>query len=75
MPAVFVIGLLLIPVGMWLQRRKLRRDPDGVAEWPVVDFREPGPSHRPRSSTRSPAVNVVILLLAGYGGLHAMESP
>ena len=40
-PAFFVLGLLLIPFGMWLQRRKLRRHPDAAAEWPVVDFRSP----------------------------------
>ena len=29
LPALFLIGLLLIPAGMWLQRRKLERDPFG----------------------------------------------
>ena len=33
------MGLLLIPAGMWLERRKLLRDPTAVADWPVVDFR------------------------------------
>jgi len=27
LPTLFVIGLLLIPAGMWLQSRKLERDP------------------------------------------------
>src|SRR6185436_15702447 len=40
-PAVFVLGLLLIPWGMWLQQRKLARHPDASAEWPVIDFRRP----------------------------------
>jgi hypothetical protein len=26
-PAVFAFGLVLIPLGMWLQQRKLQRDP------------------------------------------------
>ena len=39
-PAVFVVGLLLIPLGMRLQQRKLARDPNAVADdWPVLDFR------------------------------------
>ena len=38
-PALFVLGLLLIPLGMWLQRRKLRRDPGRHVDWPVLDFR------------------------------------
>ena len=29
LPALFVFGLLLIPVGIWLQRRALLRDPIG----------------------------------------------
>ena len=27
LPALFVLGLLLIPLGMWLQQRKLRAAP------------------------------------------------
>ena len=27
-PALFVTGLVFIPVGMWLQERKVRRDPN-----------------------------------------------
>ena len=27
LPVIFILGLLLIPAGMWLQRRKLQRDP------------------------------------------------
>jgi hypothetical protein len=74
-PAFFVLGLLLIPLGMWLQRRRLRTHPDAAADWPVLDFR----SARVRKTTlliaALTAVNLVILLLAGYGSLHYMESP
>jgi hypothetical protein len=73
-PAFLVLGLLLIPIGMRLQKRKLLRDP-GAADWPVIDFR----LARVRKATllvvALTAVNVVILLLAGYGSLHWMESP
>jgi NapC/NirT cytochrome c family protein len=74
-PALFVIGLLLIPLGMWLQRRSLRRHPDRVAEWPVLDFRRPHVRRTTLLITALTAVNVVIVLLAGYGSLHWMESP
>src|SRR5678815_2646307 len=40
-PALFVVGLLLIPLGIWLQRRALRRDPAPTAEWPVIDLGRP----------------------------------
>ncbi len=39
-PFVFVIGLLLIPIGIWRQRRRVAAGhaPD---EWPVIDLRLP----------------------------------
>jgi hypothetical protein len=75
-PAVFVVGLLLIPLGMWLQKRKLARDPNAVADdWPVLDFRRARVRQTALLVTALTAVNIVIILLAGYGGLHWMESP
>ena len=74
-PALFVLGLVLIPVGMWLQRRKVARDPDSVDDWPVVDFRISRVRRMALLFTALTALNVVIILVAGYGSLHYMESP
>lgn len=74
-PAIFVIGLLFIPAGMWLQHRKLRRHPGAAADWPVVDFRRAQVRRTALLITALTAVNVVIVLFAGYGTLHWMESP
>ena len=74
-PAVFVLGLLLIPGGVWLQQRTLARDPNASADWPVIDFRRPRVRKVALLIAALTAVNAVIVLLAGYGGLHAMESP
>jgi hypothetical protein len=74
-PALFVLGLLLIPLGMRLQRRKLARDPSAPADWPVLDFRRPEVRRTTLMITALTAVNLAILLLAGYGSLHWMESP
>jgi len=74
-PALFVAGLLLIPLGMRLERRRLRLKPEETAEWPVVDFRRARVRRTVLAITALTAVNVVIILLAGYGGLHWMESP
>ena len=73
-PALFVIGLLLIPAGMWLQNRKLQRDP-ASGDWPVLDFGSTSVRRTALAVTALTAANIVILLLAGYGGLHWMESP
>ena len=74
-PALFVLGLLLMPLGMWLESRKLRRDPSAVAEWPIFDFRRPEVRRRALVFVALTAVNVVIVLVAGYGSLHSMETP
>ena len=72
-PFVFVIGLLLIPIGIWRQRRRIAAGhaPD---DWPVIDLRLP----RTRSVIVGVAlltiVNVFIVSLAGFGAVHHMES-
>ncbi len=75
LPAIFLLGLLLMPLGHWLMQRKLRRDPTAVAEWPVLDFRVASVRRTALVITALTAVNVTILLLAGYGSLRWMESP
>lgn len=74
-PAAFVIGLLLIPLGIWLDLRRQRRHPDAPPpDWPVVDLR------RPRTRTIASAivvltlVNVVLVSVASYGAVHYMET-
>lgn len=73
-PGVFVLGLLLIPAGMWLERRRLVND-SAVRDWPVLDFRSAGVRRTTLVIVALTAVNVVIVLLAGYSSLHWMESP
>ena len=74
-PVLFVLGLILIPIGMRLQRRKLERDPSAARDWPVFDFRNASVRRTALLVTALTAVNIVIVLLAGYGSLHWMESP
>jgi len=75
LPALFVLGLLLIPFGMWLEHRRLVRQPGATREWFVIDLRSPVTRRRALMFVALTAVNVVIVLVAGYGGLHSMESP
>ncbi len=75
LPALFVLGLLAIPFGMWLERRKLARHPGATAEWFVLDFRSQAVRRRAVMVVALTAVNIVIVLVAGYGALHSMESP
>src|SRR5262245_56303387 len=74
-PALFVLGLLLIPLGMWLENRRLIANPQATREWFVFDFRRPETRRRAVLFAALTSLNAVIVLLAGYGALHHMESP
>ena len=74
-PALLLLGLLLIPLGVRLDRRRRERDPSRPDDWPVVDFRQARVRRMALVVTGLTAVNVIIVLLAGYGSLHWMESP
>jgi len=74
LPLVFLVGLLLIPWGVTLQRRAIARGEKGD-EWPVIDFRQARTRRIGLGIAVFTAVNIVIFLVAGYGTLHWMESP
>lgn len=71
-PALFVFGLLLIPIGIRRQRRRaLAGQPD---EWPVIDLRLPHTRSVVFGVALLTFVNVLIVSLAAFGTLHHMES-
>jgi nitrate/TMAO reductase-like tetraheme cytochrome c subunit len=72
-PVIFVIGLLLVPIGGWWQRRRRRRDP-ALADWPVIDLRDPRQRSIAATVLALTIVNIVIVSLAAYGGVHYMDS-
>ena len=72
-PAVFLGGLILIPLGAWLTARRLARHP-GAAEWPVIDLRHRRQRTLALAAVALTVVNILIVALATYGGVHAMES-
>ena len=76
LPAIFLFGLALIPLGAWIERRRRRRGlPPSELRWPTLDLNDP---HR-----RTVAVivftltiaNVVIVSLAAYRGVEYLDSP
>jgi hypothetical protein len=74
LPAAFLVGLVLVPIGVRLERRHERLHP-GVPAWPVVDFGKSRTRRVAFAITVLTGVNLFIVLLAGYGTLHWMESP
>ena len=73
-PALFVAGPVADPAGGVETAQASCGIPRGP-DWPVVDLRVPGVRRTTLLIVALTAVNIVIVLLAGYGGLHAMETP
>jgi hypothetical protein len=75
LPALFVAGLLLIPAGMWTERRRqlAGRRPERP-EWPRIDLNDPPVRHAAFFVAVMTFVNVVIVSLAAYRGIEYMDS-
>ncbi len=76
-PAFFVLGLLLIPLGAQLERRRVARAAargETVADYPVIDFNQPSTRKRFLWFLGATVINVVILAAAMYKGVEVTES-
>ena len=75
LPAAFVFGLLLIPLGAWVERRRRAAGkPATSVEWPHIDLNNP--SHR-RAAVIVFALtlaNIVLVSLGTYKGVEYMDS-
>ena len=72
-PAVFIFGLLLIPLGAWRRRRQVAARAT-VDDWPVIDLRLPTTRAVVMWVIVLTCVNLTIVSLAAYGAVHHMES-
>ena len=72
LPLIFVIGLVLIPIGLRLQRkREAAGQPPG---FPVLDFNDPKLRSTALFIFVLTIVNLMIVATATFKGLHYMES-
>jgi hypothetical protein len=75
LPAAFVLGLLLIPVGVRLAARQRRLFPDAPrADWPILDLNIARQRKVIAIVVVLTVVNLVVLSVASYGALHYMET-
>ena len=76
LPTFLITGLLLIPIGMYLTKRKLKRrgDKEELKDWPLIDFNNPGT----RNASVIFAVGTLVLLIfsavGSYEAFHITES-
>jgi nitrate/TMAO reductase-like tetraheme cytochrome c subunit len=75
LPAIFVLGLLLIPVGVFVRRRKLQQAGEIPAEFPKVDLNDSAFRHGLDIVLVATIVNLLVVSMASYRGAAYMDSP
>jgi len=74
LPALFVLGLLLMPLGALLRRRQLRAQGALPGAYPKLDFHDPGLRRGAAFVAGATVLNVAILSTASYKGVEHMDS-
>lgn len=74
-PALFILGLALIPLGIYLRRRDLQRAGQIPAEFPKIDFGDPVFRHGVDIVLVATIVNFLVVATASYRGASYMDSP
>jgi hypothetical protein len=72
-PAVFLLGLLLIPIGLAIERRRVHAG-RAAPEWPRFDLNDPSVRRMTLFVLLATMVNLGILSVASYGAVEYTES-
>ena len=75
LPALFIFGLLLIPIGIWIRHRHLKRVDQLPAAYPKVDFADPIFRRGLDFVVVATFINFVIVGTASYRGVAYMDTP
>lgn len=75
LPGLFIIGLVLIPIGIWLHRRRLIAAGQVPATYPTIDLRNAAFRHGIEVVVIATFINFVIVGTATYRGVSYMDSP
>jgi hypothetical protein len=75
LPGIFLVGLLLIPLGAWIERRRRAsgRAPSEI-HWPRLDLNDPVQRRTAVLVFALTMANAVIVSLAAYRGVEYMDS-
>ena len=71
-PAVLIIGVLLMVIGFVRERRRVAAGK--VSDWPIIDLRLPRTRSVVFGAALVTCVNILIVSLAAYGTVHHMET-
>jgi nitrate/TMAO reductase-like tetraheme cytochrome c subunit len=75
LPALFIAGLLLIPAGLFLRRRKLQKAGQIPAEFPRIDLNDRIFRRGLDIVLLSTIANLLVVSIATYRGAAYMDSP
>jgi nitrate/TMAO reductase-like tetraheme cytochrome c subunit len=75
LPGLFILGLALIPVGVFLRRRTLQKAGQIPAEFPKIDLNDRIFRHGLDIVLVATIVNLLVVATASYRGAAYMDSP
>jgi nitrate/TMAO reductase-like tetraheme cytochrome c subunit len=75
LPALFIAGLVLIPIGVFVRRKKLQKVGQIPAAFPKVDFNDRLFRHGVDIVLIATIVNLLVVSVASYRGAAYMDSP
>jgi nitrate/TMAO reductase-like tetraheme cytochrome c subunit len=75
LPALFVLGLLLIPLGMWIRHRRLKTAGQLPEVYPTIDLADPVFRHGTGFVLVATCINFIIVGTASYRGVAYMDTP
>ena len=75
LPALFIAGLVLIPIGIFIRHRKLRKAGLIPAQFPKIDLNDRIFRHGLDIVLVATIVNLLIVAVASYRGAAYMDSP
>jgi len=74
LPAVFLLGLIIIPIGIFLRRRKLRASGELPATYPEIDLNTPMVRDGLLFVGAATFLNIMIFGFASYRGVSYMDT-
>ncbi len=74
LPALFLVGLVLIPLGGWLERRRVAARRAQRELWPRIDLNDPVQRRTAVIIFALTIANIIIVSLAAYRGVVYMDT-
>ncbi len=75
LPAIFIAGLVLIPIGIFLRRKTLQKSGDIPVAFPKIDLNDRIFRHGIDIVLVATIVNLLVVAVASYRGAAYMDSP